>query len=142
MSSTVYLPKTELYPYSRQWNLLDLWRLSEDLPITEMSVSKLWDDMYSKVWCWQNEDEVINNEFFLHHMKRVLDADLNYSIILSEENYIFDGVHRLMKCKYLEIETVSCVQFTKDPLSNSDQSELEFLKKLQKSRKAFSERTT
>jgi hypothetical protein len=141
MNSTVYLPETKLYPYARQWRLSELWKLSENLPVKKVAVSDLWDGMYSKVWCWQNEDEVVNNEFFLHHMKRVLDADLNYSIILSEENYIFDGVHRLMKCKHLGIEAVNCVQFTKDPLSNSDQSELEFLKKLQKSRKAFSERT-
>ena len=115
MSSTVYLPKTKLYPYPRQWNLSDLWRLSENFPLKEVLVSELWDKRYSKVWCWQNEDEEMNNEFFLHHMQRVLYADLNYPIILSEEDYIFDGVHRLMKCKHLEIEKIKCVQFTKDP---------------------------
>ena len=143
MHSTVYLPKTKRYSYSRQWNLSELWRLSEDFPIKAVPVSDLWDEMYSKVWCWQNEDEVINNQFFLHHMKRVLDADLNYPIILSEENYIFDGVHRLMKCKLYNIETINCVQFTKDPISMSHRpnADLEFLQKLQQARKNYLKKT-
>ena len=115
MSSTVYLPPTSKYPKPRTWNLLTLWGESENFEKKSIKVSKLWDDRYSEAWCWQHEDESINNEFFLHHMERVLEADLNYPIILSEENYIFDGVHRLMKAKYLNLEYITYVQFKKDP---------------------------
>lgn len=115
MTSTVYLPSTKNYPNPRQWQLKDLWELSKPLKVKQIKVSELWDNRYKEAWCWQHEDEAINNLFFLHHMRRVLNADLSYPIILSEENYIFDGVHRLMKAKHLNIEYIDYVQFEKDP---------------------------
>lgn len=115
MASTVYFPETKLYPYKRTWHLNKIWRLSEPLKKQKIKVSELWDERYSKAWCWQHEDEELNNLFFLHHMRRVLNADLNYPIILSEEKLIFDGVHRLVKAKHLNLEYIDCVQFKKDP---------------------------
>lgn len=115
MSSTVYLPVTDKYPQPRKWHLRVLWRKSENLQKKKMKVDTLWNDRYNKAWCWQHENEIINNEFFLHHMQRVLEADLNYPIILSEEGYIFDGVHRLMKAKHLGMQYIEYVQFEKDP---------------------------
>lgn len=120
MCSTVYLPKTNKYNYPRQWNLNDLWRLSSNLQVNTINVNTLWNQRYAKAWCWQQEDEALNNEFFLHHMQRITNANLDYPIILSEENYILDGVHRLMKCKYLNIQDIKYVQFTKDPTCYSE----------------------
>lgn len=117
MSSTVYFPKTNKYPYQRQWSLDYIWKITKDFPIKQIKVSHLWDERYAEAWCWQHENEVINNDFFLHHMQRVLKADLSYPIILSEEELIFDGVHRLMKAKYLGLEYINCVQFIQDPTS-------------------------
>lgn len=115
--STIYFPSTEHYPNTRQWHLATIWTLAEPLPACEMEVALLWDQRYAEAWCWQHEDEVLNNKFFLSHMQRVMDADLSYPIILSEEDYIFDGVHRLMKAKFLNMKTISCVKFKKDPES-------------------------
>ncbi len=115
MLSTVTLPITKRYNAKRHWNLKDIWKSSEELTVELMLVSELWDERYSKAFCWQLHGEEITNEFFLHHLRRVLDANLDYPIILSEENYILDGVHRLMKCKYLGIEKIKYVKFKKDP---------------------------
>lgn len=117
MSSTVYFPETPKYPSPRQWNLKTIWDLSNNLPKRKIKVSTLWDSRYKKAWCWQHENEELNNEFFLHHMERVLEADLNYPIILSEEKLIFDGVHRLVKAKHLGLEYIDCRMFPKDPPS-------------------------
>ena len=114
MSSTVYFPKTKLYPNERQWDLDDIWALSTKLELTAVHVDCLWKN-YKDAWCWQWEDEQINNEFFLHHMNRVMEADLNYPIILSEEGLIFDGVHRLVKAKFLGHTEIYAVKFSKDP---------------------------
>jgi hypothetical protein len=139
MLSTVTLPPTNNYSTERFWNLKDLWHAAERLPVFKVSVDKLWRERYAKVFCWQLNDEAIDNEFFLHHMQRILDADLDYPIILSEEDYIFDGVHRLLKCKYLNIEYIKCSKFTKDPEAKIRESihtttELSFLKKLKQCR--------
>tara|TARA_Y100000310_G_C20418793_1_gene685653 strand:+ start:105 stop:464 length:360 start_codon:yes stop_codon:yes gene_type:complete len=118
MLSTVTLPPTKLYDIGREWQLKDIWRQSKKLKIKAVKVDDLWDKRYAKVFCWTLHGEEINNEFFLHHLERVLNADLTYPIILSEEDYILDGVHRLMKCKFLKIKYISCVQFKKDPKPN------------------------
>ena len=115
-SSTVHFPKTNLYPYERKWNVNDIWEITKNFESKLISVDKLWNDRYAKAWCWQHENELINNEFFLHHMERVINADLSYPIILSEENLIFDGVHRLVKAKFYNLEKISYVKFKKDPL--------------------------
>ena len=119
MSSTVYFPETPKYPSPRQWNLDIIWELSNNLPKRKIKVSELWNKRYKKAWCWQHEGEELNNQFFLHHMERVLKADLNYPIILSEEKLIFDGVHRLVKARHLGLEYIECRMFTKDPPSNA-----------------------
>jgi len=118
MTSTVYFPATKKYPHSREWKLERIWELSRDLVVEEIDPNTLWNERYSKAWCWQHEGEKIDNEFFLHHMERVINSDLTYPIILSEENYIFDGVHRLVKCKLLATTTIRCVKFQKDPEPN------------------------
>lgn len=115
MQSTVYFPKTKRYPYERQWELKEIWESSKNLKVQKIKVSELWDSRYKKAWCWQHENEEINNDFFLHHMQRVLNADLSYPIVLSEENLIFDGVHRLMKAKHVGLDYIECVKFEKDP---------------------------
>lgn len=115
MSSTVYFPATEKYPYKRKWDLEFIWDISSSLEVEEVSVEWLWETRYKLAWCWQHENEEINNDFFLHHMQRVMEADLHYPVILSEENLIFDGVHRLMKAKFLGIKTIRCVKFNYDP---------------------------
>ena len=117
MNCTVTLPKTNNYPYERNWDLQNVWDLSQAFEIKEIEVVKLWDERYSKVFCWLDENEEITNLFFLHHLKRIMSADLEYPIILSEERYILDGVHRLMKAKYLGVKKIKYVQFNKDPMS-------------------------
>ena len=115
MNATITLPPTELYNYKRQWNLQTIWDKSTVLIPDQIEVNYLWDLRYSRAWCWQHNEEEINNLFFLHHLKRVMHADLSYPIILSEENYILDGVHRLMRAKYLDLKTIAYVKFSKDP---------------------------
>ena len=113
--SWVYFPTTKNYPYPRKWALEFIWELADSLVPDMIEVDKLWDERYGEAWCWQHEDEVVNNNFFLHHMSRVMTADLNYPIILSEENLIFDGVHRLMRAKYLGLKRIPYVKFERDP---------------------------
>jgi disulfide oxidoreductase YuzD len=116
MSQYCDLPISNNYDQPRRWLVSDLWKMSETMNTEFESVDKLW-SRYSKVFCWTLYGEEVDNEFFLHHMERILNADLSYPIILSEEGYIMDGVHRLLKCKFLKKDTISCVKFKKDPPS-------------------------
>lgn len=46
----------------------------------------------SKVW-----EPIQSAHQLARHMKRVLNTDLNYPIILNEEGFIMDGWHRVTK---------------------------------------------
>ena len=108
------LPSTRIYKTPRRWLVKTLWLESEKMEIYQQDVEVLW-ERYKKIFCWSLYGEEINHDFFLEHMERVLNADLNCPIILSEENYIMDGVHRLLKSKHLNKTTIKCVKFKKDP---------------------------
>ena len=52
---------------------------------------------------------------FVSHMKAVMDADLSYPIILSEDGEIMDGRHRLAKALFEGKETIKAVRFETTP---------------------------
>ena len=118
MSSTVFLPNTKRYPHPRKWSLEHIWEISNDIAIENISVDYLWDKMYKDIYVWLDENEELSNKHFIHHMGRVLEADMNYPIVLSEEDYILDGVHRLLKAKYYGLKTITCRRFITDPVPN------------------------
>ena len=114
MYSHCDLPPTKKYNKPRRWIVENLWKDSLAMEHIYMDVEHLW-QRYQNAFCWTLYGEKVDNDFFLKHMKRILDADLNYPIILSEEEYILDGVHRLMKCKFLGKKQILCVKYQKDP---------------------------
>lgn len=62
--------------------------------------------------CWRPIDNVFK---FAIKMKRVLDANLDYPIILSDEGYIMDGHHRIVKALIENRPTIKAVRFDKNP---------------------------
>lgn len=49
------------------------------------------------------------------HFRQILDADLQYPIILSEEGWILDGWHRIVKAIINNQRYVKAVRFKKNP---------------------------
>lgn len=49
------------------------------------------------------------------HMKSVLEADLDYPIILDDEGYVMDGRHRVARALLEGKETIKFVRFEKTP---------------------------
>ncbi len=49
------------------------------------------------------------------HAKRILDADLNFPIILSQDGSVMDGMHRICKAYICGREFIKAVQFATDP---------------------------
>lgn len=56
-----------------------------------------------------------NTMDFIKHMKKVLDSDLSYPIILDDEGYIMDGRHRILKALFEGVKTIKAVRFDKTP---------------------------
>lgn len=93
----------------RSWTVDRLIELSKDLPIKSVPVNSFneW-----REWQW---DQNLTLTDFLAHMRRVLDADLAFPIILSSDGHIMDGCHRLVKARLNGDTMILSKQFETDP---------------------------
>ena len=116
----IHLPskanKSERYYEDKTyWYVQDLWEASEDLEIFEiplmainMSCSRyLADSIHDLAW----------------QMKRVINTDLSYPILLTPDGSICDGVHRVTKATYLGKTTIKAKRFKNMPQSFKDEDE-------------------
>ena len=78
-----------------QWLARTLWDAAKDLPEEEVSIEKLLEQ---------------------EEMKRYLDAELDYPIILAPDGHITDGWHRILKAWALGHKTVKVKKLAYMPL--------------------------
>jgi hypothetical protein len=76
------------------WKAETLWKAVEGAPVEDVSVESLL-----------NDPEV----------RRALDGDLNYPIILGPDGTIYDGFHRLVKAWALGLPTIRVKRLPKMP---------------------------
>lgn len=69
---------------------------------------------------WESGDMVIKD--FAKHMKRAMQTDLNYPVILNDDGFIMDGWHRIAKALFLGMATIKAVRFDKTPDCDYEQS--------------------
>ena len=110
----------------RTYSMPYLWEKAKNLPVSEMEPTDvpefefLMDCDAAAIW-GKRPDVGRAFEFkmsdFRHHAKRVMEADLEYPVILNPEGGMMDGIHRLMKALILG-EKVKVVQFDEWPEPN------------------------
>jgi hypothetical protein len=88
-----------------KWYVSRLIELSKDLPVMEVPLNHL------SVWAKYD----ISLRELVGHMKAVLEADLQYPIILDEDGEVMDGRHRIMKAILNGHETIKAVRFDENP---------------------------
>lgn len=91
------------------WDLVDIWKAVEDLPVSNVSIQSL-KPLYNKVSSEYTEDDYA----------RIEEADLNYPIILSKLStsnkiIIVDGYHRIGKCLEERISNIKVKYIKKMP---------------------------
>ncbi len=93
------------------WKVETLWRLAEALPIQHLPLEEIYwaDDNCAYL---EEDDSYLN---FAKHVKRVLDADLSFPIIISSKGIVMDGMHRLVKAHIFGVPTVKAVRFSEMP---------------------------
>ena len=94
------------------WNVKRLWELSNNLLIFDYSIksAKIFNE---DIWFCGHVEPTIRN--LLDHYDRINSANLSYPIIISDEDFIMDGVHRLLKAHLKGDEFVKAVKFFKNP---------------------------
>lgn len=78
----------------RTWYVERIWELAEELPEIEIDISDVrgLDEV-----TWFSPDHQPTVREVAEHSHRILHCDLSYPIILTEDNCVFDGMHRLAR---------------------------------------------
>lgn len=88
------------------WSVPRLFELARSLPVMEVPLDHL---------CVYYKYEELTLREMVMHMKAVMDADLEFPIILDEDGELMDGRHRLMKAMLQGRKTIKVVRFEENP---------------------------
>lgn len=94
------------------WDVERLWRLSRGFEVVEVSIDDLPEFDSDEPWYGYGADTPTCRSV-ASHAKKIRDSDLTFPIILSFDNQVLDGMHRVAKAWTLGLETVSAVRFDK-----------------------------
>ncbi|MCZ6678642.1 MAG: chromosome partitioning protein ParB [Candidatus Poribacteria bacterium] len=90
------------------WYARNLWKLAEGLPVKEVDISAIRE---LDADCWFGDGYVPTIRKVAEHCKKIIDADLDYPIILNADGYLMDGGHRIAKALIQGQTKIKAVQF-------------------------------
>ena len=96
------------------WDVHRLIELSKNLQTKNipLSIIKELDENY---WYQEIPGKILTCKEIAKHCKLIIEADLNYPIILSSSGSVMDGMHRVCKSLLEERKTINVKQFKVDP---------------------------
>ncbi|MCO4784055.1 MAG: chromosome partitioning protein ParB [Candidatus Cloacimonetes bacterium] len=89
-----------------------IWKLSDELESIEIDIE---DIVGLDSVTWFNDSNQATIRSIAHHAKRIMDCDLTYPPILTEDNRVFDGMHRIAKHLMLDKKKIVVKKFLKNP---------------------------
>ena len=121
------IPQSVLeYGFDFDWDEKDVWKL--DYPEQEISIEILEWHFDIPFWNWNNEWyvlkplDVINNPIkYKSQYDRVMQSDITYPIDVmmnKDRLVILDGLHRLVKCKFLGMNKVKVRIISRSEIPN------------------------
>lgn len=90
------------------WTVTNLIARSKDLVPFDLPLAAIYTGC--QVW-----DAVGSAYGMAHHMRRALDVDTSYPIILDQEGFIMDGWHRVLRALIDGKATIKAVRFAETP---------------------------
>lgn len=91
----------------QRYVIKNLISLASELPVQEMPLEHLN--------IFDLHPRIMNFRKWIGHIKSVLNADLEFPIILDDEGYVMDGRHRIAKAILEGKETIKFVRFKETP---------------------------
>lgn len=96
----------------REWDVERLWELAENLPTTTIPIEEI-SGLDQVTWFGPNDRPT--TRIIAMHAKRIMNCDLSYPVILTEDGRVFDGMHRVARQLIDGRETIEVKQFQKNP---------------------------
>ncbi len=93
------------------WDVRKLMEQSSDLPVVQVQLEDI-SEYDNNHWFSHNAPTV---RALVEHLELIDAADLSFPIILSEQGWLMDGMHRVCKAHRLGRTSLPAVQFTSDP---------------------------
>jgi len=87
---------------------------SKNLDVIEINISTI-KELDEAFW-YNGKNDIPTIRSIVDHMKLINEVSLKYPIILSAENLVMDGMHRVSKALFKGISKVRAVKFIKTPL--------------------------
>lgn len=92
----------------RVWNVAGLIERAKELKPFDLPLAAIYSG--SEVWT-----PVGSAYGIAHHVRRALDVDTSYPVILDEMGFIMDGWHRVLRALIDGKSTIKAVRFDKTP---------------------------
>ena len=90
------------------WTVTNLIARSKDLEPFDLPLAAIY--LGTEVWTPEGSPFGM-----AHHMRRALDVDTRHPVILSQEGFIMDGWHRVLRALIDGRSSIKAVRFSKTP---------------------------
>lgn len=95
------------------WDVERIWRLAEDIEAIEIPIEDIVG--LDQVTWFSSGSEQPTIRSIAHHARRIIQADLSFPPILTEDNRVFDGMHRIARHLMEEKDAILVKKFTRNP---------------------------
>ncbi len=96
------------------WCVRRLIELSSALPV-RMINPHAFAELHENHWYFHDNDVEPTPSSMIEHMRLIIDADLDFPIILDQAGRVMDGMHRICKAVLHDIKAIPAVRFETDP---------------------------
>ena len=96
------------------WDVDRLVKLSSQLQPTKIKLEDI-SELDEAFWFGGEEGDKPTVRAILVHVRLIVEADLDHSIILSSNGRVMDGMHRVAKAVLRGHDSIKAVQFEQDP---------------------------
>jgi len=97
----------------RIWTIERIWQLAEALEAFELEIEEIV-GLDAVTWFSPDGDQPTIRSM-VKHTRRILDADLSYPPILTQDNRVFDGMHRIARHLLAGHTTITVKKFPQNP---------------------------
>jgi hypothetical protein len=95
------------------WNVRSLIELSRDFVHERVPLSAIH-ELDEPYWAGESAGQMTCRKV-VNHARLMLDCDLTFPVILSNDGQVMDGMHRICKALLQGMEEIEAVRFVNDP---------------------------
>jgi hypothetical protein len=94
------------------WDVERIWQLAEQLPVEEVEIESI-KGIDEVTWFSPELQPTFRN--VVEHCRRIINCELSYPAILTEDNCVFDGMHRIAHQMLNGKTTIKVKRFKQNP---------------------------